>query len=61
MHVVVLSADGRIASKALAGFSAREIAEFGGYLRRVIQNTNAGSPDVWTYSDITVLSSANQT
>jgi 3-hydroxy-9,10-secoandrosta-1,3,5(10)-triene-9,17-dione monooxygenase reductase component len=50
-YVVVLSADGRIASKALGGFSAREIAEFGGYLRRVIQNTNAGAPDVWTYSE----------
>jgi len=60
-YVLVLSADGRIASKALAGFSPREIAELGGYLRRVIQNTNAGSPDVWTYSDITVPSSANQT
>lgn len=48
-YVVVLSADGRIASKALTGFSAREIAEFGGYLRRLIQNTNAGTPDVWTY------------
>lgn len=47
-YVVVLSTDGRIASKALTGFSAREIAEFGGYLRRVVQNTNADTPDVWT-------------
>ena len=60
-YLLVLSADGRIASKALAGFSAREITELGGYLRRVIQNTNAGSPDVWTYSDITVPSSAIKT
>lgn len=52
IYIVVLSTDGRIASKALTGFSAREIAEFGGYLKRVIQNTNAGTPDVWTYSDI---------
>jgi flavin reductase (DIM6/NTAB) family NADH-FMN oxidoreductase RutF len=50
-YVVVLSTDGRIASKALTGFSAREITEFGGYLRRVIQNTNADTPDVWTYSE----------
>jgi len=48
-YIVVLSTDGRIASKALSGFSAREVAEFGGYLRRVIQNTNADTPDVWTY------------
>lgn len=59
-YIVVLSTDGRIASKALTGFSAREIAEFGGYLRRVIQNTNAGTPDVWTYSDILATQSVDQ-
>ena len=52
VYIVVLSTDGRIASKALTGFSTREIAEFGGYLKRVVQNTNPGTPDVWTYSDI---------
>lgn len=56
VYIVVLSTDGRIASKALTGFSAREIAEFGGYLKRVIQNTNPGTPDVWTYSDIVTRS-----
>jgi 3-hydroxy-9,10-secoandrosta-1,3,5(10)-triene-9,17-dione monooxygenase reductase component len=48
-YLVVLSADGRIANQALTGFNPREIAEFAAYLRRIIQNTNAGSPDVWTY------------
>ena len=48
-YLVVLSADGRIANQALTGFTPREIAEFAGYLRRVVQNTNAGTPDVWTY------------
>ena len=60
-YIVVLSTDGRIASKALSGFSAREIAEFSGYLRRVIQNTNADTPDVWTYSDIAVTPSTDRT
>jgi len=50
-YVVVLSTDGCIAAKALGGFTPREIAEFAGYLKRVIHNTNAGTPDVWTYSD----------
>lgn len=49
-YVIVLALDGRIASWALTGFTAREIAEFGGYLKRVIANTNAGAPDVWMYS-----------
>lgn len=48
-YLVMLSADGRIANQALTGFTPREIAEFAGYLRRVVQNTNAGTPDVWTY------------
>ena len=47
-YLVVLSADGRIANQALTGFTPGEIAEFAGYLRRVVQNTNAGTPDVWT-------------
>ncbi len=49
-YVVVLAVDGRIASKALTGFSPRETAELAGYLRRVIANTNVGTPDVWTSS-----------
>ncbi len=49
-YVVVLALDGRIASKALSGFSAHEIAELCGYLKRVIANTDAGTPDVWTYT-----------
>ena len=49
-YVVVLALDGRIASKALSGFSAPEIVEFCGYLKRVIANTDAGTPDVWTYT-----------
>jgi 3-hydroxy-9,10-secoandrosta-1,3,5(10)-triene-9,17-dione monooxygenase reductase component len=49
-YIVVLALDGRIASKALTGFSPRETAELAGYLKRVIANTNAGAPDVWTQS-----------
>lgn len=49
-YVVVLALDGRIASKALSGFSAGEIIEFCGYLKRVIANTDEGTPDVWTYA-----------
>jgi 3-hydroxy-9,10-secoandrosta-1,3,5(10)-triene-9,17-dione monooxygenase reductase component len=49
-YVLVLALDGRIASRALAAFTPREIAEFGGYLKRVIANTDLGAPDVWTYS-----------
>lgn len=48
-YIVVLSMDGRIANQAVLGFSPREIAELAGYLKRVIQNTAAGTPDVWTY------------
>ena len=47
-YIVVLSTDGRIATQALTGFTAREIAEFAGFLRRVVHNTNAGTPEVWT-------------
>jgi 3-hydroxy-9,10-secoandrosta-1,3,5(10)-triene-9,17-dione monooxygenase reductase component len=49
-YIMVLSADGRIANQALMGFAPHEIAEFARYLRRVIQNTNSGTPDVWAYS-----------
>ena len=49
-YVLVLALDGRIASRALARFTPREITEFGDYLRRVIRNTDPGAPDVWTYS-----------
>jgi 3-hydroxy-9,10-secoandrosta-1,3,5(10)-triene-9,17-dione monooxygenase reductase component len=49
-YAVVLSLDGRIASKALAGFAAQENSEFGRFLKRAIANTSAGAPDVWTYS-----------
>jgi 3-hydroxy-9,10-secoandrosta-1,3,5(10)-triene-9,17-dione monooxygenase reductase component len=49
-YVVVLALDGRIASKALSGFSTPEIVEFCGYLKRVIANTDSGTPDVWTYT-----------
>ena len=59
-YVVVLSTDGRIATKALAGFNPREIAEFAGYLKRVVHNTNAGTPDVWTCSDKPETTSAEQ-
>jgi hypothetical protein len=34
----------------LSGFSAPEIAEFCAYLKRVIANTDSGTPDVWTYT-----------
>ncbi len=59
-YVVVLSTDGRIASKALTGLTPQEIADFGGYLRQVIQNTNRGAPDVWTYSGIAEQPLADQ-
>lgn len=49
-YVVVLALDGRIASKALSGFSAHEIVELCGYLKRVIANTDSGTPDAWTYT-----------
>jgi 3-hydroxy-9,10-secoandrosta-1,3,5(10)-triene-9,17-dione monooxygenase reductase component len=48
-YVVVLALDGRIANRALSGFSAPEILELCSYLKRVIANTDAGTPDVWTY------------
>ncbi|HEX8758036.1 MAG TPA: hypothetical protein VF745_16995 [Steroidobacteraceae bacterium] len=35
-----------IARQALAGFSPREIADFVANLRRVIMNTNPGSPEI---------------
>jgi 3-hydroxy-9,10-secoandrosta-1,3,5(10)-triene-9,17-dione monooxygenase reductase component len=48
-YLLLLVIDGRIARGALAGFAPEEIAEFAGYLKRVIDNTNAGSPDIWAY------------
>jgi 3-hydroxy-9,10-secoandrosta-1,3,5(10)-triene-9,17-dione monooxygenase reductase component len=51
-YVLLLAVDGRIAHGALGGFTAQEIAEFAGYLKRVIANTNSGSPDVWTHPEI---------
>ena len=60
-YIVVLSTDGRIATQALTGFTAREIAEFAGYLRRVIHNTNAGAPEVWTLSEKIEKPAAEQT
>lgn len=52
VYVLLLAVDGQIARGALAGFSPHEIAEFADYLKRVINNTSAGSPDVWTYPTI---------
>ena len=48
-YVVVLALDGRIANQALSGFSDREVVELCSYLKRVIANTGAGTPDLWTY------------
>jgi len=50
-YLLLLAIDGRIARGALAGFAPEEIAEFAGYLKRVIANTGAGSPDVWSYQN----------
>jgi 3-hydroxy-9,10-secoandrosta-1,3,5(10)-triene-9,17-dione monooxygenase reductase component len=54
-YVVVLALDGRIASKALSGFTGPEIIEFCAYLKRVIANTDAGTPDVWASTGATSL------
>ena len=51
VYVLLLAIDGRIARQALAGFAPREIADFAGYLRRVIANTGSGSPDVWARAE----------
>jgi hypothetical protein len=48
-YVVVLALDGRIANRALSGFSDGEVVELCSYLKRVIANTGAGTPDVWTH------------
>jgi 3-hydroxy-9,10-secoandrosta-1,3,5(10)-triene-9,17-dione monooxygenase reductase component len=50
-YVLLLAVDGRIARQALDGFAPHEIAEFAGYLKRLIGNTGT-SPDVWTYPGI---------
>jgi 3-hydroxy-9,10-secoandrosta-1,3,5(10)-triene-9,17-dione monooxygenase reductase component len=46
-YILLLTIDGRIARQALAGFAPREIADLAGYLRRVMANTDTGSPEVW--------------
>jgi DNA-binding MarR family transcriptional regulator len=51
VYVLLLAIDGRIARQALAGFAPREIADFAGYLRRVIANTGSGSPEVWARAE----------
>lgn len=51
IYVLLLAIDGRIARQALAGFSPREISDFAGYLRRVIMNTNSGSPEIWALAE----------
>jgi 3-hydroxy-9,10-secoandrosta-1,3,5(10)-triene-9,17-dione monooxygenase reductase component len=48
-YVLLLVLDGKIAHGALSGFAPQEIAEFADYLKRVIANTNSGSPDVWAH------------
>lgn len=48
-YVLLLALDGRIAHTALSGFAPQEIAEFADYLKRVIANTAASCPDVWTH------------
>ena len=60
-YVVVLALDGRIASQALSGFSAPEIVEFCNYLKRVIANTDAGTPDVWTYTQAGAVAASSST
>jgi 3-hydroxy-9,10-secoandrosta-1,3,5(10)-triene-9,17-dione monooxygenase reductase component len=49
-YVLLLVMDGRIARGALAGFAPQEIADFAEYLKRVIANTNPGTPDVWAHA-----------
>jgi 3-hydroxy-9,10-secoandrosta-1,3,5(10)-triene-9,17-dione monooxygenase reductase component len=48
LYVLVLAVDGRLASQALRGFAPQEIADFAGYIKRLIANTCASTPDVWT-------------
>lgn len=48
VYVLLLAYDGRIARQALGGFAPHEIAELAGLLKRLIANTGAGAPDVWS-------------
>jgi 3-hydroxy-9,10-secoandrosta-1,3,5(10)-triene-9,17-dione monooxygenase reductase component len=49
LYVLVLAVDGRLASQALRGFAPQEIADFAGYIKRLIANTSASATsDVWT-------------
>jgi 3-hydroxy-9,10-secoandrosta-1,3,5(10)-triene-9,17-dione monooxygenase reductase component len=48
LYVLVLAVDGRLASQALRGFAPQEIADFAGYIKRLIANTSAGTTDVWS-------------
>ena len=51
LYILVLAVDGRLASQALRGFAPQEIADFAGYIKRLIANTAASTADVWTCSD----------
>jgi len=48
LYVLVLAVDGRLAAQALRGFAPQEIADFAGYIRRLIANTTSTVADVWT-------------
>ena len=49
LYVLVLAVDGRLAAQALRGFAPQEIADFAGYVKRLIAKTAASSvADVWT-------------
>ena len=48
LYVLVLAVDGRLASQALRGFAPQEIADFAGYIKRLIENTSSSTADVWT-------------
>jgi len=49
LYVLVLAVDGRLAAQALRGFAPQEIADFAGYIKRLIENTSSTPADVWTY------------
>jgi 3-hydroxy-9,10-secoandrosta-1,3,5(10)-triene-9,17-dione monooxygenase reductase component len=48
LYVLVLAIDGRLASQALRGFAPQEVADFAGYIKRLIANTTSNAADVWT-------------
>lgn len=48
LYLLVLAVDGRLASEALRGFAPQEIADFAGYIKRLIANTSMSAGDVWT-------------